>query len=372
MRGVAIHALLASLALYAAYATWTREPEAEAAPEGQVTILACTPDRISEVVFESPTNLITLRPDQDGGQRVYRAEDQYKRVERKPKPTTAEDAADGGVADAGAADAGVASKPSKPEQPPVPPFRYLVGDAFDGYLARIAPLRGSRGLGVIPQERFEEFGLNEVGTHVRIRCGEQALSLDVGGRTFGSGQRYVRDPQSGKVYLVDKTLVSDLQSARFKFMRKSPHSFGMQDVERAEVAASGQLRTLLHRDRQQRRRDYWVDAAAPDQRNELFGNWMSRVEGLKIRAYLEPGAEPGADLDAAPGEAGAPEPVVEIAYSAEGKPLGKLELVSVKHGQLTHYYVRSEATHGWAVLNSAAAQQVADDVASVVGSGEAQ
>lgn len=372
MKGVLIHALLAVTGLVMAYTTWTREDEVEEPGGGQVTIVDCTPEQMTRVSLESPTNKIDITPQKRGEDTLYWVVNQ--RIPPKPKepkkPTQAKPAADGGVADAGAKaapEAKAAEKPKKPEKPPPKPTRFLAKKAYLDYLKTVAPLRAERALGVIEKARFADFGFDTVGTYVRLECAGKTTELEIGGRTYGTAKRYARNPKTGEAYLLDKAIVQDLRSARYKFMRTELHDFGPNGTDEAVVSAEGETRTLLHRNRKLVKQASWVDAAAPDQRNELFSNWFSRVKTLKIREYLPDGAAPGSDIDLEKGAIGEVFTVVEIAYSLDGKPLGKLELAGVEQGDATFYYARSEATHNWVAVFTSAAKQVAGDVREVVG-----
>lgn len=371
MRAVAVHAVLAALGLYAAYATWTRVPEPEAVAPGQVTLIRCSEDAFEGLSFESPTNLIEALPSRADGRVVHWITDTRKPPAAPPAPAASSVAVAGrpGTSsdDAGIAevDAGTAPHPAPATPAPVsPPFRYLANRRYAAYLGRLMPLVAERGLGVIADARLREFGLDTADTVIGVRCGGRALRLGVGGRTYGSGKRYVRDLDTGRVYLVQKALVQDLRSARYKFMRTRLHDFDLTGVAEAVLTGGGARRVLRRHGGEQAPQARWVDAAAPAQRNELYGNWFTRVAALKVRAYLPPGSGPGADLGPAHG---GPQPLLEVGYSDRRGPLGKLQLVSVQQQRMVHYYARTEASEGWVVLSSAGARKVVEDLAAVLG-----
>lgn len=389
MKGVGIHALLAVVGLGLAYQTWTREDEVEERPPGEVEVLACTPDQLTKLEIDTPTSQVTVEPVQDGADRVYWITSQRK----DPKKDAAKDAgvaseaqeasapatepgAGEAAGDAPAApqapDAGAPAeeekKPAHRVRDPLAPIRLLASSKFDEYLKLVTPLRAIRGLGVIGEDRFEEFGFDDVGTYWRMECGGQKVAFDVGGRTFGAGNRYLRVPETGQVYLFEGKVVSDLQSAQYKFMQNELHNFELADADEARIAAQGAERHLLHRNRRVKGQARWVDAAEPDRRNELFGNWFQRVERLKVRTYLGPDEKPGSDLEG--GEVSEPEHVMTISYAAEGKPLGEVEIDRVRSLDAEFFYAKSEATRGWVSLYDTAAKGVAIDIAIVAGADE--
>jgi hypothetical protein len=399
MKSVIVHGVLALLGLSFAYRTWTRPPEAEEpAAAAQATIAECEAGQLASLELETPTHKVWIKPKKLAKDTEYWITTQRKKAEpvkpeadaAKPADPAAAKGAAGGPADK-PADAQAAAKdaakpadkaaPADPAQPPAPepkkearPYdpdaaiTFLANAKFDELLKSLAPLRAVRALGEIPKDKYAQFGFDKVGTYFRMECGGKKLALDVGGRTYGAGDRYVRDPKAKESYLLEGRIVSELQSAQFKFMQGELHDFALTDVDEAVVSAQGMQRKLTHRNRLVKEEARWVDAAAPDRRNELFGNWFERVGRLKAKAYLGEGQQPGADLKI---EAKPPAPVVSIEYKLEGKPKDKVEIVKVDTEQGAFYYAKSGTTRLWVSMYDSLAKQVDEDVAMVVGAEEA-
>ncbi len=396
MKSVATHAVLALLGLVLAYLTWTRPAESEQpTTPGQTTIFECSRDALTKLEFEGKTRRVSVAPAKSKEGVVYWINSQPKK--REPKPTDAPDAsahglsaqsdAGGSLADAGAlaatsagadagkalARAGDAGAEPKPEDEKEKPARkrdpdgitiFAANPEFEQFLAWVAPLRADRALGKLSQDKLATFGFDDASLQLRLACAGRELALELGGTTFGAADRYARDPKSGEAYLLTGDKITDLESAHFKFLQSALHNFGLEDIDKVTVRAGGKQRDLLHRNRKVRDQALWVDAAAPDRRNELFGNWLDRLASLRTRSYLGPDDEPGADLQI---EAKGMRTLATIAYEADGKERGKLELVRVDTERGGMYYGRSEATHRWVVLTESQAKQVDDDLALVVG-----
>ena len=388
MKSVVVHAVLALAGLVFAYQTWTREEEEER-PQGEVTVLECKPEALTKLSLETPTATVAIEPRKDGDawtywvttQRKHDEPKEEKKEEKKPEATDGKaPAADTNEAK-GAAGA-AAPKPEKKDEagpgaeaakdaapkPPVDeslyaPKRFLANPKFKEYLATVTPMRAARGLGEVPQSKFAEFRFDKVGTFFRMECGGKKVQLDVGGRTFGAGMQYLRDPATKQVYLADTNVIRDLEAAQFKFMQVEVHDFALADIDEAVVRAQGAERRLLHRNRQVASEARWVDKAEPDRRNETFGNWFGRLARLRVTSYLPPNAEPGSDLK----QSGQVTPAVTIDYFADGEPKGRLELVRVDAEGKGIYYARTEATHVWARVYDSIGKQVEDDAALVVG-----
>ena len=398
MKSVLTHGVLALVGLVLAYQTWTRPPESEEVePVGEAVVLECKPEQLARIEFEAPTHKAIIVPQKEKEGTEYWITSLRKAIEPKetdkkgdkkdekkdekkdgqaaagsaaPTPVDPTKPADPAVAGAaGAAAPPVEDEATKPPRKydPDQPFTFAASPKFDELLAWIAPLRASRGLGKLDKSKFADFGFDKVGTFLRVECGGKKVALDIGGRTFGSGDRYVRDQKSGEVYLLDGRKVTDMQSAQFKFMQSELHEFTLEDIEEVTVKAAGKERKLLQRNR--RKEDAtWVDAADPDRRNELYGNWFRRLVQVKARAYLGPKDEPGADLQIS--HQGV-KPVMTLEYKVENKGNAKLEITRVDTKQGPMYYARSEATHRWVALFESVAKQLEDDVALVVGAEEA-
>lgn len=402
MRGVFVHSMLALIGLVLSYQTWTRTEEQER-PAGEVTVVECDPSQIASMEMETPTHLITIAPKKVGTDTEYWITSQHKKevkpitpedTDKKPEPSfdaTQPPAAeskdknakkddkaakkdDKAAADAKDADAKDKAEPEKEKekQPrpydPEAPVTFLASAKFTDFVKGLAPLRAMRGLGEIPKDKFAQFGFDKVGTYFRMQCGGHKVALDVGGKTFGASDSYVRDPKTKQSYLFPGQTFNDLQSAQFKFMQSDLSTVAPADADEAVIKAKDRERKLLHRNRAIKEEAVWVDSAAPDKRNELFGTWFQRLDRLKVKSFLDDGKQPGSDLQI---EASAPKPVMSIEYKVDGKPKDSLELVRVDTKQGNFYYARSSATHRWVTLYDSAAKQVDDDVALVVGIEEA-
>lgn len=400
MKSVIAHGVLALLGLIWAYQTYTRAPEEEQeAKPAQAAVLDCDEAELTLVQLETPSHGVKMAPKRTKEGPQYWMTSQRKKVE-PPKAGAGgaggaggeggATAAAAGAGGAGGAGGAVAAKQDEPKpadpatpEPPKPeaekeprpydadaPVEFVANPKFDEVVKWAAPLTAVRALGRLEKDQLEEFGLNEVGTHLRVECGGKTVRLDIGGRTFGAGDQYARDAATGEVYLLEGKKIMDLQSAQFRFMQSELHNFTHADVDGAVITAAGKSRKLAHRNRQNKDQAMWVDASEPDKRNELFGNWFQRVGRLRGKLFLKDGQEPGQELQV---QGSAPKPVVTVEYTLDGKPKGKLEIARVdtttKQGNL--YYARSEATHRWVALYDSIAKQVEDDVALVTGAEEA-
>jgi hypothetical protein len=244
----------------------------------------------------------------------------------------------------------------------VAPKRFLTNKKIEELLKLIFPLRAARDLGTPDAAELKAFGMDTIKSTLTLSCGS-TTEIELGGSTFGNGDLYARRKGDAKLVLLDGRLSKDLQAAEFNFMQKALHGFVLKDVDEARVTVDGTTRRLQQRNRLVPEQATWVDAAAPDQRNELYENWLTRLSRLTAREYLATNAVPGSELSPPRTEL---KDVVEVEYFLEGKSQGKLRLARTADGN-DHYYVRSEASRNWVTVSEVVAQQIENDAPVVVG-----
>lgn len=351
MKGLAIHAVLAVAGLLFAYQTWTRPAVVEEEkPSDEVVLLPCQPDKLEQLELELPTHTVLLRPERQAGHTAYWI---TATPAKKPETTSPDDVQEAEVKGVKRIDA-------------TAPVTFRGNANTEPLLAQLLPVHAIRDLGKLEASRDAEFGFDKAGTHFRVKCDGKSIDLTVAGRTYGNNDSYVRDPKTGKTYLMLGKPFIDLQSAQYKLMQSELQPFTLADVDEAVISAGDQAKRLLQRDRAIKGQAQWVDADKPDQRNETFGNWFDRVARLRVRAYLPRGVEPGSELT----PPAAAVPVMKIEYKLDGATKGHLEVVRVDGPDGEHwYYGRSDATDVWVTLFDTAVKEVEADLPLVVGEG---
>ncbi len=238
--------------------------------------------------------------------------------------------------------------------------------------SRFAPAMAKRALGAVTPLRLKVLGLKNATEVLRIQCGSATQRFVVGTTSYGGGGRYVQNQSDGTVWLVDPTLISDVRLADSRFVERRLVSHPPTRLERAEVNALGRTRMLLHRNHRSLKQSEWVDAAAPTQRNERYGNWLAKLLQLRAISWLS----------GTPLQARTPvtrqlvvnvRPVVTVTFSGERAERVELwrgeDALSGKGKQeaTVHYWARSGATGGWVSVSRGLGQQLAEDVATLVG-----
>ncbi len=337
MRGTLLHALLALAGLVFAYQTWTRVEDDET-PIGEVLLADCSAQRFQSLTFKSESMTVTLTPEARPNGTEY-----WMTVERTQTEQP---------------DAGVSEAPKTK--------RFLTNKKVEELLKLIYPLRANRDLGVPTAADLKGFGMDKINSTLTLDCGS-TTTVEIGGSTFGSGDLYARRKGEEKLVLLEGRLSKDLQAAEFNFMQKALHGFVLKDVDEARITVNGATKRLLQRNRLVPEQATWVDSAQPDQRNELYDNWLTRLSRITAREYLATNATPGAELT--PPIASVKE-VAVIEYFVEGVSKGKLTIARAGD-DMTHYYARSESTRNWVAISEIVGQQVERDAPVIVGLEEA-
>jgi len=217
----------------------------------------------------------------------------------------------------------------------------------------LAPLKALRALGKIPEDRAAEFGLADPEGTLTVTIGGVERKLVLGATTPGGGDRYVREPQTGETYVIDGAAVRDLDTAESRLVERELHGWKEAEVSTAELSAGGKKRQIVRGGPEGKR--FWADPAAADQKDETAANFMSKLDRLRPTDYVM--VEPAGKQD-----------VLRVEYAA-GSSLGFLELVRVPAADPAgkpEYFVRTERTRLYAKVPAQTAEQVEQDLESVL------
>lgn len=324
-RAVLTHAILALGGLTLAYLVWTEEA-VEVSPD-EVTLVDCDAESLTGVTLElsGQTTRLSIERDGDTTSTLF--------------TVTRED------------DEGEA------------PSRFVGNPAALTFLEQVAPLRARRSLGELSDDVRAELGLDEPEGTLTVECGGESAAFSLGQGPFGEGDRYAQNTDGGDVVLLSSANLLPLQSASAQLMQRALHTFQWSDVEAMTLRGFGVDRRLRQRNRRDTSRAEWVDAADPDRRNELYGNWFAGYARMRLQAYLAAGAEPGDDLDGSAER----EPILRAEmFDEAGTRIGEMDLVRVS-APTAAFYARTETTRGWVRLPTSGAETFTENLRPVLG-----
>lgn len=218
-----------------------------------------------------------------------------------------------------------------------------------------APFQAFRSLGseLTPQQ-LEEAKLDPPQGKLIIRLAGGDRTYDLGGRTFGARDWYVRPSGSKEVYLVASRVVSDLEFPEGRFMQRPLRGLVEKDLSAAVLEAGGKQKRFLHQNRLSEKDEYWADPKSPDVRNETIENYLAKLNGLAASAYLEPDVISGATK------------VLEVSWLEDDDPKERLVLYRLPDGDKHKYVAVSTISILPVEVQRTTAEQLEQDLAVVL------
>lgn len=344
VKSLAVHGAILVVAGVLALKTYTAE-EGPADKHVEVELWGGSPEQIERVRYEAEAGKMSLEQRTDSEGRYYIGS--VVKIE-EPK---ANDPHNPHASDE-------PSEPAPQTSSEMKKAHFIAAKEGEELFEKLAPLQALRSLGKIEDARKSEFGLDqehEEGT-LYVKVGGKEHSLVFGGATPGGTDRYVRDPVSGKAYVISGTILRDLTNADQRLVERKLHAFEDADVERVKITQGDASRELV---RHAEKKDFWAKPASPEEKDETASNWMSKVERLRVTSYegekLEPPATPA-------------DQVVRIEYFDDRRPIGFLELVRRPgdSGDETEYVARTEHSRWYAQVLRSTAEQIDQDAKSVL------
>jgi Domain of unknown function (DUF4340) len=325
--GPLVHLGVLLVATAAAVVVWTRDKEPKA--QGDVTVWSGRASEVDRVLFESKTRKVELTAKSDAAGRYFV-----------------------GVADreAPAPPAGDAGAP--PPAPARTTTTFVSVSAADRLATSLGPLKAIRALGRVGDDRAAEFGLGDPEATLTFKVSGAEHKLLLGGATPGGGDRYVKDPASGEIYVLKGDTLRSLEGAESSMMERELHEWKEPDVTGAKILAGGKTRGLVRTGPEGKK--VWADAQKPDDTDETLGNWVSKLDRLRPLEFVAAAPE-------------GRETVVRVEYTGDRKALGFVEVVKAPGAAgKADYFLQTERTRLFAKVAASLAETLEQDTASLV------
>ncbi len=332
-RSVAFQGALAAVALMIAYVTWQREPELST---GEVIVLDATKNDLEKVRFDDTE---------------FKAWAELSRGNDATGPFA-------WVRMSGTDISNVPMPSGHPYIPIKVPERMVRGnDTALFTLERFAPLRAARGLGVLDAAKLKDLGLDTTKKFLEITARGQKRRFAIVPAPPGGNDPYIRDERDGRVYLINRQLLTDLQGAQNNLVDRRMHAFNLEDADKLVVTAGAKKREFLATRVDPRYPGLkFAPPDAPDKAEQTVKNWHDKVWALFPAEVLGQGEKP---------TGGNPVVAVRLDYSSRGRPLGFVELAKAGNEPAAlqavsetptpqpvsnDIFARSEHTAGWMKL----------------------
>jgi hypothetical protein len=330
LRSTGLHAVLLVLGATAAAFAFTKERTPQAAQETNVTVWSGRPSDVQRIVYEAKDKRIELEArDDKKGPRWYLGKGDYNII-----------------------------PPANPDGGATPTIKKTSAFSSVTVANKIAeglvPFKAVRALGKIPDSRLAEFGLEKRETSLTVTLGGKDRKLLVGAMAPGGTDYYVLDPTNNEAYVAKADPFRDLEGGDSRLLERDQHAFKEIDVRSAKVIANGKTRDLVRGGPDTKK--FWADAADKEKADETAGNWLSKIDRLKVSEFVAQ-APAGHTV------------VARVEYSGGPGNLGFFELAKgapVASGQKPDYWIMTEHSHLWGKVYQVTAEQIEQDVGSVV------
>jgi hypothetical protein len=321
MREVKLYGSLLFLLLLGALWSYTREDPGAAGGAEKVDVVALTKGELVGLTFYAKTSTVTISTKKDGAGKDYSwfVVDQNKRK------------------------------------------RSFVGnDKVEKMLEGFTPFKAVRSLGKLTGAELEQTMLHkpEKKLVLKLRDGERVI--EVGGRTSGARDHYVRPVGSQEVFLVASSVLGDLEFPEGRFMQRKLREEQLKDISKARLEANGKTKVALHKNRLAPTDAFWASEAAPEEKSETIENYIDKLDKLSVIEYAN-------DEEKYPA---AGTPVLVVAWFGEDEmlPINTTEIWKAEgEDKKAEYYAVSQATRLPVKLSKFAAEQIERDLATVMG-----
>ncbi len=327
LRSVGFHAGLLVLGGVAAAFAWSKDKTPHSAQETNVTVWNARPSDITRIVHETKGKRLALEAkDEKKGPRWYFGKTEY--------PPAA------------------GSAPGVPL--PKPSVFVSVGPATK-VVESFAPFKALRAIGKVPESREAEFGFDKKETTISVTVSGKEHKLVVGGVAPGAGDTYVLDTASNEAYVLKSEPLRDLEGGESRLLERDQHVFRDLDVVSAKITAGGKTRQLARGGPEGKK--FWADPSDKEKADETAGNWMLKVDHLRVNEYAATPPEKRTEI-------------LRIDYEGPSGSLGYIELSKTPPAEGSalkgDYWIVTEHTHLYGKLLPSSGEQVEQDLGSIV------
>jgi hypothetical protein len=330
LRSTALHATLLVLGAGAAAFAFSKDRMPQAAVETNITVWTGRPSDLQRIVYEGKDKRIELEAHDDKKTgRWFLGKGDYT------------------VTPPAYPDGGLAAHVKKTSAFSSVTVANKIAEA-------LVPFRAVRALGKIPDSRLAEFGLEKRDTSLTLTLAGKDRKLLLGAVAPGGTDYYVVDPTNNEAYVIKADSIRDLEGGDNRLLERDQHAFHEIDIRSAKVIANGKTRELTRGGPDTKK--FWADAVEKDKPDETIGNWLAKIDRLKVSEYTGQAPE-------------GPTVVVRVEYYGGPGLLGFFELAKgapIASGQKSDYWIMTEYSHLWGKVYQVTAEQIEQDVGSVV------
>jgi hypothetical protein len=234
---------------------------------------------------------------------------------------------------------------------------FVANDKVDKLLKKYADFEAIRSLGSdFDAQQLAKFKFDSPLRKLTIALKSGDRNFELGGRTHGARDHYLRAVGRREIFLVAKKTIADLESPASQLMQRKIIEVSMQDVASVVIKAAKESKTVLRQNRLSTKDAFWASEAKPDERSETLGNYLDKALKLTARKYGTAETKlPSGTL------------LFEMSWRDESdKPLQTLRLFK-SDGKRLSYTAQSEATRVPVEVSRSIAEQLERDLGAMLG-----
>lgn len=224
-------------------------------------------------------------------------------------------------------------------------------------LEGFAPFVALRTLGKgLSKEEIATTELEKPERKLVLAIGGKERTFEVGGRTSGARDHYVRAQGGDEVYLVGSKVLGDLEYPEGKYMQRKLRDEEKKDVDKVVVAAGDKTITAYQKNKLSPKDAFWAREGS-EEKDETLGNFLDKLDKLSAIEYPDDGQ----------GKFDAGAPVLEASwYGEDGKELGRVKITREGEGKKAEFYALSTATKKPVKVSRFTGEQLETSLASVM------
>jgi len=218
---------------------------------------------------------------------------------------------------------------------------------------RLAKLKRARPIGVVAPAREAVFGLDPPEGELTVWFGDQQRSVQLGSRSPISKWRYVRVPETKRIYGVSSSIFGDFLGGARRLSERRTHGWNADEAAAVIIRVGDEQRRFVRCVREGG--ECWANEKAPKKTFENVVNWLSKLSRLRAVRFVE--ALPSAATK-----------VFRVEYSDASKTIGYLELYrhSKPASEQVEFFLVSEYLRIPAKISKRLAEQLEQDLSDVM------
>jgi hypothetical protein len=338
-----VHGAVLVVAAGLAYSVWNKDEPQPEKQQAMVDVWGGSQASVSKISFENKTRKVRLETKQDSVGYFYVTTVDKEEATPSDPHAALKDGADGKGP----------LKPPESKDAKKETSRFISVKAGETLAKSLAPLKAVRAVGKVDASRNEEFGLDKPEGTLKVTVDGKEHTLVIGGNTPGGSERYAKYQNNGEVFAISGDIVQSLMFGESRLPERELHGFKPEEVTKVRLQKGGKTRELV---RVKDKNEGWGDPATPTKQDETAGNWMSKLGRLRGSDFVE---KPATALN--PEQA-----LVRVEYFEGSRSLGFVELYKVPSEKGSDYLARTEWERWYVKLPNSTAEQVENDVASVL------